>query len=159
MPTAITCCANRGLASGSAQSCELRMRHQPDGQPVWIKLQAIAATGDNGAAVIRIVLSDITSRKRLEEDLIGSEADTKAILDGASDAVFIADASGRYQYVNAMATQLLGFTLTKLDSGNAAVTMGTLLQMQRGLVSEFQRGLIAEKYTLHIQTLHLIMLA
>ncbi len=37
------------LASGSAQSCELRMRHQPDGQPVWIKLQAIAATGDHRA--------------------------------------------------------------------------------------------------------------
>lgn len=104
----------QALASGSAQSCELRMRHQPDGQAVWIKLQAIAATGDDGAAVIRMVLSNITSLKSLEERLISSEADTQAILDGASDAVFIANSAGRYQYVNVMATQLLGFSREEL---------------------------------------------
>ncbi|MFZ4626211.1 MAG: PAS domain S-box protein, partial [Rhodoferax sp.] len=103
----------QALASGSAQTTELRMR-RPDREPFWAKLHAIAATGDNGTAVVRMVVSDITSRKRLEERLISSEADTKAILDGASDAVFIANSAGRYQYVNAMATQLLGFSREEL---------------------------------------------
>jgi len=103
----------KALTSGNAQSTELRMR-RPDSQPFWAQLHAIAATGDDGAAVIRLVLSDITARKQLEERLISSEADTKALLDGASDAIFINDPQGRFQYVNQRAVQLLGYSRGEL---------------------------------------------
>ena len=103
----------QALASGSAQSCELRM-HKSDGNAFWVNLNAIAATGDNGTTVVRIVLNDITARKRLEEYLTRSESDTKAILDGASDAIFINDAQGRFLYVNQRAVQLLGFSRDEL---------------------------------------------
>jgi PAS domain S-box-containing protein len=103
------------LASDSGQSCELRMRDS-SGNTVWVNLQAIAVPGDQGTAGIRMVLSDITERKHLEERLIGSEARTKAMLDGASDAIFIVDATGRYLYVNQQATQLLGFSRDELLS-------------------------------------------
>ena len=97
------------LASASVQSCELQMCNA-NGNAVWVNLQAIALLGDAGTAVIRFVLSDITVRKELEERLIRRESDIKAILDGASDAIFIVDAAGRYLYVNQHATQLLGFS-------------------------------------------------
>jgi PAS domain S-box-containing protein len=101
------------LASASVQSCELQMR-QASGNLVWVSLQALAVPGDAGSAVIRMVLSDITARKQLEERMVQRDADTKAMLDGASDAIFIADAAGRYQYVNQQATQLLGFSHDEL---------------------------------------------
>jgi PAS domain S-box-containing protein len=103
----------KALASDSAQSCELRMRDF-SGTTVWVSLQAIAVPGDQGTMGIRMVLSDITERKQLEERLISSEANTKAMLEGASDAIFIVDATGRYLYVNQQATQLLGFSREEL---------------------------------------------
>ena len=101
------------LASASVQSCELRLRPS-SGSAIWVCAQAIAIPGDAGAAVIRLVLSDITERKLLEERLISAEANTKAMLDGASDAIFITDSAGRYQYVNHQATELLGFSRDEL---------------------------------------------
>lgn len=101
------------LASASVQSCELRLR-QSNGNTIWISLQAMAVRGDAGTSVIRMVLSDITERKHLEERLIRSESDTKAVLDGASDAIFINDRHGRFQYVNQQAVQLLGFSRDEL---------------------------------------------
>jgi PAS domain S-box-containing protein len=101
------------LASAAAQSCELPLR-QTNGNMVWVSLQAIAVPGEQGSTVIRIVLSDITERKQLEESIVRSAADTKTIVDGASDAIFIADKTGRYRYVNHRATQLLGFSRDQL---------------------------------------------
>ena len=105
--------SQEALASASVQSCELQLR-QATGNVVWVSLQGIAVPGEDGTAVIRMVLSDITERKQLEERLIRGKADSKAILDGASDAIFIADTAGRYQYVNQQATQLLGFSHDEL---------------------------------------------
>ena len=103
----------QALATPRAQSCELRMQ-QSNADVVWVCLHAIAVPGDAGTAVIRMVLSDITARKQLEERMVQREADTKAIIDGASDAIFITDSTGRYQYVNQQATQLLGFGRNEL---------------------------------------------
>jgi PAS domain S-box-containing protein len=87
----------QALASASAQSCELRLNNS-SGNTVWVSLQVIAVPGDHGTAVIRMVLSDIAARKNLEERLICREANTQAVLDGASDAIFITDTAGRYRY-------------------------------------------------------------
>jgi PAS domain S-box-containing protein len=87
---------------------------QSNGNVLWVSLQANAVPGNESAGVIRAVLSDITGRKRLEERLLRGKYDSKAILDGASDAIFITDAAGRYQYVNQQATQLLGFSRDEL---------------------------------------------
>jgi PAS domain S-box-containing protein len=101
------------LGTGSAQSCELRL-NDSRGNTVWVSLQAIGVPGDQETAVIRMVLSDITARKHLEDSIASSRADLKVILDGAADAIFIADTAGRYQYVNEQATQLLGFSRDEL---------------------------------------------
>lgn len=102
-------------ATCAAQSCELRLL-KAGGEPVWVKLQAISVAVQAGAPTLRIVLSDITERKALEAQLIREEAQIRTILDGASDAIFINDSLGRFEYVNQRAVQMLGFTRAELQA-------------------------------------------
>ena len=88
------------LAYGSMQSCELRMR-KADGQVIWVNLQAIGARGDAGAAVIRIVLSDITERKQAEAALLANTQLTASILDAMPSQIAVLDYSGQILAVNA----------------------------------------------------------
>ena len=62
-----------------------------------------------GRPIIYCVWRDITERKLTEALLMKSESRVKGILEGAADAIFIADRQGRYQYVNQQATRLLGY--------------------------------------------------
>jgi PAS domain S-box-containing protein len=57
--------------TGLAQACELQLV-KTDGTVFWARLDATAARDGNGALVCRIVISDITERKRREAELRGS---------------------------------------------------------------------------------------
>jgi PAS domain S-box-containing protein len=54
------------------QECELRMT-RTSGAPFWAQLQATAAQDAAGARVCRIVMSDVTERKQVEQALQKSE--------------------------------------------------------------------------------------
>jgi len=58
----------RVLETGAPQGCELRMV-KDDETAFWAHLQVTAAQGEGGAPVMRVVLSDISERKRAEEAL------------------------------------------------------------------------------------------
>lgn len=81
--------------TGEPQVCELRMVKK-DGAPFWARLEATVAQGADGAPVGRVVLSDITERKRAEEVL----RKFKAIFDTANFGAAIADLNGVLTYVN-----------------------------------------------------------
>lgn len=68
--------AKRLLKAGDPQTCELRMLKN-DGRSFWVHLVATAVHEEDGAPVIRIVLSDVSERKRAEQSLIAAreEAD------------------------------------------------------------------------------------
>lgn len=53
--------------TGEPQVCELRMV-RADSPPFWVRLDASAAQDENGAPVCRVALSDISERKRAEEE-------------------------------------------------------------------------------------------
>ena len=55
--------------TGTSQSRELRMTRQ-DGHPLWVHLIATAVTDAAGAPVLRIVLTDISSLKSIEQQLV-----------------------------------------------------------------------------------------
>ena len=59
---------NRLKDSGGSLSCELRLL-QRDGTPFWAHLVVSAVQDDDGVSELRIVLSEITERKRLEQEL------------------------------------------------------------------------------------------
>ncbi len=56
------------FATDNPQECELRLV-KSDGSAVWMRLSAIAAQDEHGEPVCRVTISDITDRKRAEEEL------------------------------------------------------------------------------------------
>jgi len=100
------------------------MRHQPYGHAIWVKLQAIAATADNGAAVIRIVLSDVLSdvmaRRLADEKLRASEESYRAL---AQDMPLFVSAflpDGTLTYVNQALAAAIGLPAQDLIGHNFA---------------------------------------
>ena len=89
----------RALASGSVQNTDLRMQ-QPGGLPFWVNLQAIHATGEEGSAVIRIVLSDISQRKQVEAQGLTNSKFRDAILDSIPSQIAVLDPNGTIVAVN-----------------------------------------------------------
>jgi PAS domain S-box-containing protein len=89
----------QALASGSAQSCDLRLR-KPDGATFWVEMQAISATADDGAAVIRMVLSDISERKQAEAQRLANNKFRDAILDSVPSQIAVLDQTGNIVTVN-----------------------------------------------------------
>ena len=56
------------MQTGKPQACELQMT-KGDGSTFWAHLEAASAQDESRANMLRIVLSDITERKRTEEEL------------------------------------------------------------------------------------------
>ncbi|MBL0166296.1 MAG: CHASE3 domain-containing protein [Propionivibrio sp.] len=93
--------------TGAAPPCELQMVRQ-DGTPFWVRLEATATQDDSGS-VTRIVISDISSRKQVEEALYKAGALQRAIFNSANFSSIATDASGVIQIFNVGAERMLGY--------------------------------------------------
>lgn len=90
---------NQIMASGDTRSLELRLvRHHS--VPVWVNLVATALKGADGTQELRIVLSDISSRKQTEAALHKSEAFNLAILDSLSAEIAVLNHDGKIVAIN-----------------------------------------------------------
>ena len=67
------------LETGEAYVCELRMVKK-DGTAFWAGLSATVVKGETGAQVCRLAISDVSSRKKAEEDLRQSREEKEALL-------------------------------------------------------------------------------
>lgn len=100
----------QALATDRVQSCELCLQ-QSNRDVVWVNLQAIAAIGDEGTAVIRLVLSDITQRLQLEHAAKESiDEKFRLVADNTSDGIVIFGADSRIQYVSPAYVKQLGYS-------------------------------------------------
>jgi signal transduction histidine kinase/ActR/RegA family two-component response regulator len=72
---AVPCGGSDGPAgrTGPAQLCELRMVRK-DGTVFWANLAVSAALGSNGESLCRVVLNDVSARKRADEEKAGLES-------------------------------------------------------------------------------------
>jgi PAS domain S-box-containing protein len=95
--------------TGEPQVCELRMVKK-DAPPLWARLDATVAQGADGATVGRVVLSDITERKRAEKVL----RTFKAIFDTANFGAAITDLNGVLTYVNDCFATVHGYEAQEL---------------------------------------------
>ena len=95
------------IASGQPQVCELRM-HRPDETSLWVRLESTVACEFDGVMVLRVVLSDISERKRAEAVLQASEELYRGLAEDMPIfvATFVAD--GTLTYVNQAMSTLLG---------------------------------------------------
>jgi PAS domain S-box-containing protein len=57
----------RLLKTGEPQIGELRMI-RVDGSPIWVRVNATVTPGEDGALLTRLVMSDLTEHKRIEEE-------------------------------------------------------------------------------------------
>jgi PAS domain S-box-containing protein len=80
--------------TGAPQACELRIMKKA-GTSFWAHLAATIAKDAVGSPISRIVLSDITERKRAEESLQKVCAQLTATLDALPDLLFEVDRDGR----------------------------------------------------------------
>ena len=97
-------CWSQLLETGTRQVCELRMVKE-DRAIFWARMEATLGRNAAATPVCRVVLSDITERKRAEDDVLENRAKLKAALASMTDAVFISDAHGQFiEFNDAFAT-------------------------------------------------------
>jgi len=92
--------------TSAPQTCELRMTRK-GAAPFWARLHAVVARGEGGERGRRIVISDITERKRAEERFY-------LAVESAPNAIVMSDREGKIVFVNAQTEELFGYPRRKL---------------------------------------------
>ncbi|MDD2880122.1 MAG: PAS domain S-box protein [Rhodoferax sp.] len=89
----------KASTSNESQSCELRLI-KPKTKPIWVRVDAIAAVEDDDTPVLRLVVIDISERKRLEASQLANSKFRDAILDSVSAQIAVLDSDGIILAVN-----------------------------------------------------------
>ena len=95
--------------TGEPQACDLRMG-KPDGATFWAHLAATAIQDEEGKPGCRVVLSDITGRKKVEEALQESEQMLQNVLENFPGVVFWKDRQSNYLGCNQSFALAAGIT-------------------------------------------------
>jgi PAS domain S-box-containing protein len=104
--------------TGEAQTCELRMLRN-DGTSFWANLAATVAhdifteTDKNAVSerVFRVVVNDISGRKRVEDEFAVSEMRYRRLFETAQDGILMLDAeTGKIMNVNPFLIKMLGYS-------------------------------------------------
>ena len=99
---------------GHAQAFELRVSNK-EGRQFWVWIEAAVAHDDDGVAVWRMVMTDITYRKSMEQAL--RAADTlreswmyyRVLAESLPQLVWTSDANGGWDYVGPQWARFTGF--------------------------------------------------
>ena len=105
------------LNTGEPQACDLRMVKK-DGMAFWAHLAATVAKDEGGAPVSRVILSDITKKKRGDEALRESEERYRNILETIQEGYFEVDLAGNFTFFNDSMCRIYGYSKEKLMGMN-----------------------------------------
>jgi PAS domain S-box-containing protein len=84
---------------------------------------AVSEVQMGGRRVFTGIVRDISERKRAEEQLLESDARTRAILAAAVDAIITIDERGTIESLNGAAERLFGYTFVELSGQNVKMLM------------------------------------
>jgi two-component system NtrC family sensor kinase len=93
--------------TSAPQTCELRMTRK-DAAPIWARLDAVVTRGEGGAPGRRIVISDITERKRANDAMGEALEQLQLITDNMPAAVHRCSRDLRYVWVSPSYAAWLG---------------------------------------------------
>ena len=95
-----------------------------DGRVVWVQAHTIVVCGEDGKPVgVRGVVTDITERKRSENELSTSEERYRDLVENAHDIIYSHDLEGNYTSINRAGEQITGYTREECMSLNLAATV------------------------------------
>jgi diguanylate cyclase (GGDEF)-like protein/PAS domain S-box-containing protein len=97
------------LQNDEKQSCEMLFKRD-DGSCFYAQLDCLKKSKDSGGPEIRIVLTDITERKRKDEALREKEEFFRMIAENTEDFIAVLDLTGRRIYNNPTYGRLFGDT-------------------------------------------------
>ena len=104
----------QAIATGDVYLAEHRVQTAA-GEERWVAARGQVEFDADGSPLVFIgAIADITERKRVEQALRDSEAQSRNILESITDAFFALDEDWRFTYVNGAAEILLGRTLSDL---------------------------------------------
>ena len=101
------------FATGAQQTFELRLERL-DGLSCWVQLAATTARDTGGTSVGRIVLTDLTTRKQMEEALRNHDARHTKMVANISDVIVIIDHEGINRYKSSNVEKLFGWSASEL---------------------------------------------
>jgi diguanylate cyclase (GGDEF)-like protein/PAS domain S-box-containing protein len=102
-------------------SCELRLT-RADGSKFWTHLVALAESDEDASNALRLVISDITERKRAEERLHLAAS----VFDHSCDGIVVTDAQGNVTEVNPAFTSITGYSREEMLGSNMRILQSGL---------------------------------
>ncbi len=146
----------RFFETGEPQTCELRLLCR-DNMALWVNLDAIAMREPYGAPVYRIVLCDITSRKRAEKALAEKGEMYRLIFNSVPLAIYHYDDKGIVKACNHQALSLFGSSEEQVIGLNIfdAMTDERLLRCVKTALSGIPSGFAGEYTSAAGKKLHI----
>ncbi len=112
-------CRKQVIATGDAQSCELRVVSS-DGTPIWVQLEVSTSSEADIEPVTRVVMTDISERKLMQAAMEEREARYRAMVEWSPEPVVVQRA-GIIIFANAAALNLFGATRARGLIGKTAL--------------------------------------
>jgi PAS domain S-box-containing protein len=105
---------NRQRKEGRAEQYEVKLKRK-DGTLFWTAINATPFRNPQGEIVGTLgAITDITERKKAEEELVRSHDLLTAVAESTTDAVFVKDLEGRYLLINEAGAMLVGKTVEEV---------------------------------------------
>ncbi|PKM78034.1 MAG: hypothetical protein CVU90_04785 [Firmicutes bacterium HGW-Firmicutes-15] len=141
----------RLLNGHEAQTLEYRII-SGQGQIVWLNSVAVPVLNESGQLIsIEVLLFDVTSRKKTEEDLLERQAHLDSILSSVQDVIWsVTPDTFELIYVNPAAERVYGYPVEKIyeDAANGYQLMSTAHELiLENFSTLLQRGWFEVEYS------------
>ncbi len=101
------------LQAGQEEPAEFRIMDK-DGRIIYVRTSSRPIYTDGQITGYTAIMSDITERKRVEDELLRSEERYRNILDSMQDSYFEVDLAGNFVFLNEATCHNLGYTRDEL---------------------------------------------
>ena len=107
---------SRALAMATVQEPLTMGIRRLDGERRWLTVHAAPVRDDDGSTVAAVAsFSDITERKRMEEELRANEAQFRTVIESLHEGLVVQDAAGQVSLWNRSAERILGISGEEMD--------------------------------------------